>query len=107
VRPDAELRTTGARFTVDVGASSIGILVTKDGSIVDDYDPSIIQQARFCPRILSLHDALFWTSFSPTRNAPPAGDWTVICSSSSGSKPMAAKPFLMRPLLNAGKLAGG
>jgi hypothetical protein len=39
VRPDPELRRTGARFTVDVGASSVAVLVTEDGAIVDDYDP--------------------------------------------------------------------
>jgi len=38
VRPDPDVRDRGVRFTVDVGPSSVGVLVTGDGAIIDCYD---------------------------------------------------------------------
>jgi hypothetical protein len=39
VQPTADVRESGVTFTVNVGSSSVLVLVTKDGALLDNYDP--------------------------------------------------------------------
>ncbi len=77
VRAEVGVREIGARFTVDIAQSSVDVLVSGDGAIVDSYDPTDHPGGEVsCEHLLAARRAVLdFVLARPER----AGAWGLDC----------------------------
>lgn len=77
VQPTADVRALGARFTVNIGTSSVFVLVSTDGAIVDDYDPQFHPNGEVTSHdLLAARRAVLDFVLAHSDNAPA---WALDC----------------------------